>query len=187
MNQPCSKTDWRSRLLQQRKDLAPDVWRWNSDRLCNHLITSPWFQKAETILSYWPVRQEPDLTPLLLDYPKRWGLPRCVGNELDWHSWQPGDRFIKGRYGLQEPDATAPTLAAHEVDLILVPAVGCDRAGYRIGYGGGYYDRLLSQPEWCNIPTLGITFEFAIIEQFPHDEWDQSLSGVCTEAGFFAA
>ncbi|MEM8637473.1 MAG: 5-formyltetrahydrofolate cyclo-ligase [Cyanobacteria bacterium P01_G01_bin.54] len=181
-----SKGDWRQTLLQKRQNLAPSQWRnWN-DRLCHHVLTTPWFASAQTVLAYWPVRQEPDLLPLLLEHPKRWGLPRCLNDQLVFHTWQPTDVLQKGHYGIQAPSPQAPQLSACEVDLILVPAVGCDRAGYRLGYGGGYYDRLRAQPDWQQIPAIGITFEFAVIEHFPHDDWDQPLSGICTEAGFFA-
>jgi 5-formyltetrahydrofolate cyclo-ligase len=65
--------------------------------------------------------------------------------------------------------------------LILVPAVACDSQGYRLGYGGGYYDRLLSSTEWTPKPTIGIVFEFAYLPQLPVDFWDKQLHGVCTE------
>ncbi|NEO84765.1 MAG: 5-formyltetrahydrofolate cyclo-ligase [Spirulina sp. SIO3F2] len=181
-----SKAAWRQNLLQQRQNLHPETWRTWSDRLCAHLVMTPLVQQAQIILAYWPLRQEPDLTPLLTDYPKCWGLPRCVGKRLVWHEWQPGDRLHKGKYGLQEPNPDAPVLAANAVDLLLIPAVGCDRVGYRLGYGGGYYDRLFADPAWRAIPAIGITFEFAHMEALPHDPWDQPLNGICTEAGFFA-
>jgi len=88
-----------------------------------------------------------------------------------------------GAYGIWEPDANAPILEPAEVDLILVPSVACDRHGYRLGYGGGYYDRLLSSSEWASQLTIGIVFEFAFLPQLPSDIWDQPLSGVCTEMG----
>lgn len=182
-----SKADWRQKLLQQRRELQPETWRNWSDRLSDHLVMTPLVQQAETIVAYWPLRQEPDLTPLLIDYPKRWGLPRCVGKTLLWHQWQPQDALCKGQYGLQEPSPIAPALTAKEVDLLLIPAVACDRAGYRLGYGGGYYDRLLADPAWRQIPAIGITFAFAHVDTLPHDPWDQPLSGICTEAGFWAA
>lgn len=61
------------------------------------------------------------------------------------------------------------------------PTHECDRVGYRLGYSGGYYDRLLSAPIWAKIPTLGIVFDFAFVEQLPIDPWDYPLWGVCCE------
>ena len=71
---------------------------------------------------------------------------------------------------------------AKKVDLIIVPTVACDRAGYRLGYGGGYYDRLLTSPEWQDCPTVGIVFDFAYLESLPSDSWDIKLQYICTES-----
>jgi 5-formyltetrahydrofolate cyclo-ligase len=71
------------------------------------------------------------------------------------------------------------------VDLILVPAVACDRQGTRLGYGGGYYDRLLSDPAWTNIPTVGVVFDFAYLTYLVADPWDIPLRAICTEHGFY--
>lgn len=71
-----------------------------------------------------------------------------------------------------------------EVDLILVPAVACDARGYRLGYGGGFYDRLLSSADWKSKPTIGIVFEYAYVSQLPVDPWDKPLNSICTENRF---
>lgn len=176
-----SKTELRKNLLRQRRSLAPDIWREKSDRIRNNLQSLPIFREANTILAYFSVRQEPDLSPLFEDN-RQWGFPRCVGKSLIWHLVRSQDKLEVGAYGIKEPDPEAPSLEADRVDLILVPAVGCDRLGYRLGYGGGYYDRLLSSPQWQNIPTIGIIFDFAYLPHLPKDSWDRKLDYVCTEA-----
>lgn len=128
-------------------------------------------------------RQEPDLSPLFTDTRYRWGFPRCVGKSLSWHLWKPGEPQELGNYGIFEPQPDAPTLEPDEVDLILVPGVACDRQGYRLGYGGGYYDRLLSLPEWASKPSIGIVFANCLLPQLPIDDWDKCLQAVCTETG----
>ncbi|MEG4350831.1 5-formyltetrahydrofolate cyclo-ligase [Microcoleus sp. LAD1_D3] len=115
--------------------------------------------------------------------PKKWGFPRCVGKELSWHIWQPGDALHTGAYGIVEPLPDAPKIDYSEVDLMLVPSVGCDVRGYRLGYGGGYYDRMFSVAEWESKITIGIIFEFALLAQLPVDSWDKPLRGICTESG----
>ncbi len=177
-----TKTELRKSLLQTRKSLSPEAWREKSDRLCNHLQNSPLFTEAKTILAYFSCRQEPDLSPLFTT-PKQWGFPRCVGKDLSWHIWQPGDALHTGAYGIVEPLPDAPKIDQSEVDLILVPAVGCDLRGYRLGYGGGYYDRMLSKAEWESKVAIGIIFEFALTPQLPVDSWDKPLYGICTESG----
>lgn len=158
-------------------------WREKSDRLCYHLQSSPLFSQAQTILAYFSVRQEPDLSPLFQNSQQRWGFPRCVDKSLFWHSWKPEEPLQTGAYGIFEPYADSPLLSPTEVDLILVPAVACDAQGYRLGYGGGFYDRMLSLPQWETKATIGIIFEFAYLPQLPIDNWDKKLHGVCTESG----
>jgi 5-formyltetrahydrofolate cyclo-ligase len=185
MNSPepsLTKTELRKLLLTTRKSLSPEAWKEKSDRLCSHLQTSSLFTEAKTILAYFSFRQEPDLIPLFTT-PKKWGFPRCVGKELSWHIWQPGDTLHRGAYGILEPPLDAPKIEPSEVDLIVVPAVGCDFRGYRLGYGGGFYDRMLSQAEWESKITIGIIFEFALLAAVPVESWDKPLHGICTESG----
>ncbi|MGE5656810.1 MAG: 5-formyltetrahydrofolate cyclo-ligase [Actinomycetota bacterium] len=178
-----NKAELRRSLLKTRQSLSPTDWRAKSDRICTHLQASPLFTQAQTILAYISFRQEPDLSPLF-SHKQRWGLPRCVGNSLAWHLWTPGNPLQKGAYGILEPHPEAPTLEPFQVDLILVPAVACDTRGYRLGYGGGFYDRMLSSPAWASKLTLGIVFEFAYLQQqLPLEEWDQPLQGICSEIG----
>lgn len=180
---PLQKGELRRQLLKERKSLPVEEWRQKSDRLCAHLKSSPLFAQAQTILAYFSFRQEPDLTPLF-SYPQfQWGFPRCVGKSLVWHSIFPGDSLTTGAYGISEPHPKAPLINPANVDLILVPAVACDVRGYRLGYGGGFYDRFLSLPEWMSKPTIGIVFEFGYLQQLPIDSWDKPLHDVCTEMG----
>jgi 5-formyltetrahydrofolate cyclo-ligase len=179
------KKQLRRSLLKIRQALPHEEWQDKSQRLCDRLETMSLFAQAHTILAYFSTRQEPDLSPLF-HLNKIWGLPRCVGRELSWHVWSLGTALTTGAYGIPEPAADAPSLLIEQVDLILVPAVACDRQGYRLGYGGGYYDRLLSLPEWSQKAAIGIVFEFAQLPELPIDPWDRPLSWVCTEAGDFS-
>ncbi|MBW4621510.1 MAG: 5-formyltetrahydrofolate cyclo-ligase [Cyanosarcina radialis HA8281-LM2] len=206
-----NKAQLRQQLLKERRSLPVETWREKSGRLCFHLQSSDLFVEAKTVLAYFSFRQEPDLSLLILPSPrlrlpppvspllageglgvrsrgvgddgKRWGFPRCVGEALSWHLWRSGEPLQKGAYGISEPDPNAAIIEPDEVDLILVPAVACDVRGYRLGYGGGYYDRLLSLPIWSSKIAIGIVFEFAYLPQLPIDNWDRSLQGVCTEMG----
>lgn len=178
-----TKPELRRQLLKTRQSLLPAEWQEKSHELCTQLQTSPLFHQAKTILAYLSFRQEPDLSPLFTDC-HNWGFPRCIDRSLSWHLWQPGDALQPGTFGILEPYPEAPILKPSDIDLILVPAVACDQKGYRLGYGGGFYDRMLSSPEWVSKPTIGIVFELAYLAQLPIDSWDKPLQGVCTENGF---
>ncbi|WP_347276213.1 5-formyltetrahydrofolate cyclo-ligase [Coleofasciculus sp. FACHB-542] len=176
------KQQLRRSLLKTRQLMPVEEWREKSDRICTHLESSHLFTQSKTVLAYFSFRQEPDLSPLI-SARRRWGFPRCVGDRLIWHLWKPGDSLQKGAYGILEPHPDSPVLHSTEVDLILVPSVACDVRGYRLGYGGGYYDRLLNSSEWATQLTIGIVFDFAFSLELPIDSWDKSLQGVCTETG----
>lgn len=177
-----SKAELRRTLLKKRQSLPPKVWQQKSQLLCNHLQSSTIFNQAQTVLAYFSFKQEPDLSTLFYKYSERqWVLPRCLGNTLSWHIWKRGEGLQKSRYGIFEPYPTAPTIKPSEADLILLPAVACDQSGYRLGYGGGFYDRLLSLSEWNSTPTIGLVFEHAYLPQIPIDDWDKPLQGICTE------
>jgi 5-formyltetrahydrofolate cyclo-ligase len=181
------KSALRRSLLKARQALSVQDWREASQRICEHLQASPLFIEAETVLAYFSVRQEPDLSPLF-QLPKTWGFPRCVGKSLSWHSWCPSDRLPlqTGTYHIPEPHPDSPRLTPEQVDLILVPAVACDQQGYRLGYGGGFYDRLLASPEWTDRTAIGIVFGFAHLPHLPIDPWDCPLHAVCTEQGLYS-
>lgn len=200
------KAELRRKIIKQRQSLLSEEWREKSQAICTNLLTSNLFTKAKTVLAYFSFRQEPDLSYLFsekrsdnrkygvleTDIPptplikggvitKVWGFPRCVDKSLIWHLWTPEDKVITGKYGIKEPTPDAPIINPHQVDLILVPCVACDDRGYRLGYGGGYYDRLLSSPNWESIPTIGIVFDFAYLPQVPVEAWDKKLDSICTE------
>ncbi|ASC73561.1 5-formyltetrahydrofolate cyclo-ligase [Halomicronema hongdechloris C2206] len=180
-----AKADLRRRLLNARQAIPPPLWRQKSDRICQHLQSWPYFHQARVVLSYCSIRQEPDLSPLF-QHQRPLGLPRCVGREMAWHYWSPTSMPLqRGTYGIPEPHPQLPPVDPALVDLILVPAVACDARGYRLGYGGGYYDRMLSTPPWHTVPTIGIVFEYARLPSLPKNAWDKPLYGVCSESGLF--
>lgn len=180
------KTELRRSLLSLRRNLSTEDWQQKSQKICEHLSSASSFMKAQTVLAYFSIFREADLS-LLFTLPKRWGFPRCVDETLDWHYWTTNQPLQPGRFGILEPLPTAPTIDVAHVDLILVPAVACDRRGYRLGYGGGFYDRLLVNPTWATKPTIGITFDFAFLPALPINSWDRPLTAVCTETGIIQA
>ena len=170
----------RRKILDQRRSLSPMEFREKNRQICDRIKNWEIFCEAKTVLAYFSFRQEPDLMPLITSK-KRWGFPTCIGNDLHWHLWQPGEALRIGKYGIKEPLDQESPVTASEVDLIIVPTVACDRLGYRLGYGGGYYDRLLTSAQWQNCPTLGVVFDFAYLDFLPRDDWDIKLQYICTE------
>ncbi|ELS04491.1 5,10-methenyltetrahydrofolate synthetase [Xenococcus sp. PCC 7305] len=181
MMSPPNKAQLRRKILSQRESFSHEEFQEKNLQICDRIKSWEVFCEAKTVLAYFSFRREPDLIALI-DKEKKWGFPSCIdNNQLQWHSWQPGEALRKGKYGIKEPLPKQSAITAAEVDLIIIPTVACDRSGYRLGYGGGYYDRLLTLPEWKTCPTLGIVFDFAYLEELPREPWDMKLRSVCTE------
>lgn len=177
-----SKDKLRQRFLQQRQALDWIVWQRKSQDICQRIQACPWFMKALTILAYYPHQQEPDLRPLFQQCHQVWGLPRIEGKTLIWHWFQPDQSPLHpDPFGILTPAASCPTIAPEAVDLILVPCVAVDRRGYRLGYGGGFYDRMLGSLAWQGVKTLGIVFDQACVEELPTEAWDIPLKGYCSD------
>lgn len=147
---------------------------------------SPAWRKAQSVGLYMPVRGELDLVPLIdeaMAAGKTVILPRCskeVSGIMDFVHCADKSALTPGPYNIPEPHAACPV---HDTppDLLLVPCVGMDRHGFRLGYGGGYYDRHLSRPDWFGCVRLGVIFSFQLSDTLPHDPWDAPLNGWVTE------
>jgi 5-formyltetrahydrofolate cyclo-ligase len=121
---------------------------------------------------FWPTRGEPDLSALVgrwlqADRSRVAALPVMEGELLRFAPWSPGVALVSGPFDIQIPD----TEQRIDPQLLIIPCVGIDRQRYRLGYGGGYYDRTL--PAMSPRPiTAGIAFDCARIETIdpkPHD------------------
>ncbi len=207
MDQHLDKITLRKKLLAQRRSRSVAEWRTESDRICQILKRDRSFISAKQVLAYFSTRQELDLSSLWIEnsqiatsQPDRepdrqpecqpghqpFGFPRCDGPDLQWHVWQPGDALVTGAFGIQEPDRSSRRIDPQDVDLMLVPCVACDRAGYRLGYGGGFYDRLLADPAWRLVPTIGIVWAGAIVDRLPTEPWDIPLKRICSNQEFLS-
>jgi 5-formyltetrahydrofolate cyclo-ligase len=179
------KAELRQELLRSRMELSPELYQEYSDRFCGHLqkFLLDHVLPGQTILAYQPHRQEPDLRGLFTHY-YQWGMPRCLPQrQLAWHLWRPGELLVNNSYGLAEPLATANLIDPATIAALLIPMVGFDAEGYRLGYGGGYFDRLLASSEWQQVLKIGIAFDLALVPKIPIDSWDLPLQRIFTESG----
>jgi 5-formyltetrahydrofolate cyclo-ligase len=178
-----AKAELRRTWLEQRRSLSPQDHAAKSQALCQQLQQHPGFQTPDAVvLSYFSIRQEPDLLPLMEQMPQiRWGFPRIEGEALGWHGWSLGQPLNSGPFNIPEPPRTNPIIPPDRVTLMLVPCVGADRRGFRLGYGGGYYDRLLADPHWRQVVTVGIVFEAFVMDRLPTEPWDRPLLWICSD------
>lgn len=135
------------------------------------------FKSARAVGVYMPMADEVDVSPLFQSLEKTFYIPAFDGALGIYRMAQLTAELKKGRFGIPEP--AAPDFAGkNEIDLIVVPGVAFDRAGHRIGRGGGFYDRLL--PQYRTI-RAGICFDFQCIEAVPYEKHDATVDILITD------
>src|SRR5262245_61472119 len=137
----------RRALRTARRSQSPHTRRTGSRRVCDRIERSVWFRRSITLSAYWPVEGELDLRPLIhraLELGKRVYLPVVdpVARVLHFARYRPERGLRVSGYGLSEPRAQrGERIDPRRLDLVLLPLVGFDGSGTRLGMGGGYYDR----------------------------------------------
>ena len=156
----------------------------DSRAICQNILESDWFSRAETVMAYAAMKTEPNLDMVLeeiLRQGKTLVLPRCeAGDQLSGRIVQDLSQRIPGMFGILEPPPAAPVADKTSIDLILVPGMAFDWEGGRLGRGKGYYDRYLRD---YGGRTLGVCFRSALLEQVPMDSHDCRVDAVVTEEG----
>jgi len=187
-----SIADWRraerSRLLVARKqpDLATYL-RW-SQAIELQLVEEITALAPKLLGAYWPHRDEYDPMPLAAWHAGRNGdvaLPAVTarGKPLEYRRWTPDTPMAPGRFsfGIPEP-VEGPAVVP---DMLLVPLLGFDAFGYRLGYGGGYFDRTLASYP-VRPKTIGVGFEIGRLPTIHPQPHDIPLDMIVTEAGVFS-
>ena len=145
------------------------------------------FKNARTILGYKAMRRECDPAELLKaaeSMGKRVAYPVC-GENGGLELYIPADEgcFVKGAYGIAEPDRErSERITIDRIELIIVPGLAFDRELYRLGRGGGYYDRLLNGAAAFK---LGLALKEQITERVPREAWDAKMDAVACEFGIY--
>ncbi|KXV42262.1 5-formyltetrahydrofolate cyclo-ligase [Gluconobacter japonicus] len=168
------KKELRRQMAERRNAASRDMEAALLHRLHNVIEA----QSASVIAAVWPLPGEIDLRPLcfqLLKAGRRIGLPETLpkGHPLLFREWKEGVPMCEGRFGTSYPDG--PEVIP---DLVLVPFLAFDRAGYRLGYGGGYYDRTLAK---LTVPAIGYGFSIQEMAALPAGPYDIPLSIIVTE------
>ena len=140
--------------------------------------------EGRVVSGYWPMGDEMDPRPLLGALAAlgcRLVLPALRGPDqpLDFRRWSPGEPLVAAGFGTQEPAVDQPCL---DPQVLLVPLLAFDAEGYRLGYGGGFYDRSLARLRAAgDILAVGIAFADQQVDRVPRDDNDQRLDWLVTE------
>ena len=163
--------------------MTPEERAVASRKACARLEQQPVWQKAKTILFYAPTPEEVDVWPLLVDSlaaGKAVLLPRYSLAEKGYVACRVTDavRDLRtGHFGIREPHDECDKIASNRLDLILVPGLGFDFDGHRLGRGKGFYDQLLTTLQGT---TCGVAFDQQIVARMPAEPHDMRLSCILT-------
>lgn len=157
--------------------------------IAKKLLDFPQFKSAGDVLCYSSFGSEIDTARIIgesLALGKRLFLPKCLGEKgrMRFFLIASPDDLAKGAYGIAEPDIHKCSAAAgFENALCIVPALSFDRSGFRLGYGGGYYDRFLAEND---VISVGLCYNELISNALPHESFDKSVDFVITETEIIA-
>ncbi len=180
-----NKTRIRSLLLQRRKNLSQKQITALSKNTVNHIRQSTLYQQAHRVALYLPFNGEVDISDLLKTGNKIHYLPSIQGEQMQFHRYTPELQLIHHRFGIQQPEFIA-SLPAAELDLCLLPLVGFDLQGNRLGMGGGFYDRYFADHNTRQHTQLaGVAYQFQQQQRLPAHSWDVKINHLYTEQGYF--
>lgn len=149
-----------------------------SEKLTTFVLNNNFYVNAKNVMIFYPTKYEINLLALLNDN-KNFYLPRVNGDYLNVCPYKKGEELIKSGFNISEPCSNPVSAAV--LDLVIVPALMVDKQGYRLGYGGGFYDRFLSQCVDCKFKTLTVIPEELFVEELPHDDFDVPIDEIiCT-------
>jgi 5-formyltetrahydrofolate cyclo-ligase len=193
---PTEKSELRRSLRARRNALTPDDLRLAAKRLAAHLAGTRLFLTSRRIACYLPNDGEID-TAAVIEHIRRLRktcylpvLSRLSHDRLWFAVAEADTKFTPNRFGIPEPVVkTRELIRAQELDLILMPLVGFDDQGNRLGMGGGFYDRSLEflrhRKHWRKPHLLGIAYDFQRINGLAPDPWDVPLQGVVTDQAVY--
>lgn len=174
------KAEIRKKIIEQRNALSETEKKNMSNGIIRKLVSEPHFIEAKCVAFYMPVRGEVDVAPII-EKTARLGKEVLLPVVADGHRIELC-RFMslydmkKGAFGILEPGSRIPM--TREPDVIILPGVAFGLCMHRLGYGKGYYDRLLAK-----LPSyrIGICYDFQVLESLPKHEDDQRMHKIITE------
>ena len=174
------KTFFRKICLERRKDLQ--IQKVN-DLIIAHIRKFFSQNHFQSVGFYYPIRGEIDLRSVLDELQTEskimtLALPRIENHQFSFRQWSIKEALCRDETGVPAPQSDKGLFP----QCLLIPCVAIDRQGYRLGYGGGWYDRLLSQTHFDL--TVGVVYRECIFDKLPHEPHDQRLDGYISEDGF---
>ena len=172
-------------MIERRRALGESERRVAAEALVEMFRAERPFASAGVVTGFWPINEEIDIRPLMREL----GAAGCQlalpvvqgkGKPLLFRAWSAGDFLEAGVFGTLQPSADRPAV---EPDALLVPLLACDREGWRLGYGGGFYDRTLQGLRaQRKVTAVGVAFNVQLVPAVPRGPDDQRLDWLLTES-----
>lgn len=187
---PDRRRELRQRLAEQRRALRPGERIAAAQGLRRSLEQLPEYLTDTRVAGYWASHGELPLNlviPPLVERGQQFLLPVIgPGKQLRFAPWQAGEDIQPNRFGIPEPVSPSQWFAPFQLDLVLVPLLGFDRRGNRLGHGGGYYDRAFAFLNEQTRPTepllVGVAYAFQELPEMAAEPWDVPLDFIATES-----
>ena len=179
-----AKAGLRQQAHAARAALSPGSRAEAAASVAQYFFDSIALVPGQVVAAYWRIRDELDCQPILvrlMDSNQTVVLPVVMGPDqpLQMRVWEQGASLYEAGFGTLAPSELAPRA---EPDMVLMPLLGFDSQGTRLGYGGGYYDRTLAQMK-KSPKLIGLAFAAQELDAIPRDSHDVPLDVVITEAG----
>jgi 5-formyltetrahydrofolate cyclo-ligase len=180
------KRDIRKEILKKRDEISPDVKSVKNALIKERLFTLPEFISAKTVFFYASFRSEVETLSMiekLLSMGKRIVLPKVDKkmHKLSLYEIKELSELSPGYMGIPEPSLPDDRLVIlDDIDLVIIPGAAFDYLGNRLGYGGGYYDILLSESK-KKIPVIALAYEEQLVDTIPSEKHDVKVDMIVTD------
>ena len=185
------KKDFRKQVIESRKNKDSEFISINSQIITEKLLSMDCIQQASTIMLYLDFNNEvktDQLITKLISLRKTVTSPVTIKDErklIPYEIINLKEGINIGTYGIREPNKDLSNeIDVKNIDVLIVPAVAYDKNCYRLGYGGGYYDRFIEHLRDDAI-TIGIAFDLQLFDSIPKEEHDAQLNYIITESSTY--
>ena len=176
------KKKYRSEIRAAMRALDKDYIEESNRGIFENLTSLPEFKAAKVLFAFYSVGEEPDTHRIIehaLETGKTVVLPRCYGKGImDTAIIKSLAEMVEGAYNIPAPPASATALSPDKIDFALIPALAFDKNGFRLGQGGGYYDRFLENASFF---AAGIVRTRFFLDKVPVEGHDAKLHCIITE------
>lgn len=167
------KTGLRRQLLAARRATTQPERNAMNQSICRTVLATVQYQYADTMFIYWSTSDEIDTHAIIVDawqQGKRVCVPKCLpGHHMEARQILSEADLTGECFGIPEPGAHCPVIPLDKIQLCIVPALACDSAGFRLGYGGGFYDRFLPQTPAYRMALCAQARILETVQPQPHD------------------